>query len=386
MLFNPAVDAQTDFTFFTSILDALTEHIAVISECGTIEWVNRAWIEFAEKNEGDPAQTSKGVNYLEVCSRSAEAGDSDAALVKNGLLEVLHCRSAAFCHEYACHGEFEERWFILRVTPLNWGEGRMLITSHQTITERKQAETALVAARIQAEKSNQAKSEFLSMISHELRTPMNSILGFSQLLNSSLSESLTKEQSAFVEQILTSGNHLMEIINEILTLSKFEADQMRLRFKNVDIDEVCAESLSLVRPHINAKTLKIPAYINTNCMVFADRAGVKQVILNLLSNAVKYNVIGGSLSLESTITSEEIVRITVKDSGLGIALDRQGEVFEPFNRLGKEKSETTGAGIGLTISKKLVEAMGGAIGFESQVDQGSMFWAEFPVSKDRTID
>jgi PAS domain S-box-containing protein len=241
----------------------------------------------------------------------------------------------------------------------------------------------LVNRSIEAEAANTAKSEFLSSMSHELRTPMNAILGFSQLLQQDLSNSLDTAQKDYVEEVLTGGNHLLELINQMLELSKIEAGKMDIQIEEVLLSDVVEESLVLVRGRASETKISLDNEVsNDNTLLLkVDPSRMRQVLINLLSNAIKYNHSGGAVNISSKLTDNDMVRISVNDTGQGIPADKQDEIFEPFNRLGHENGVIEGSGIGLTITKQIVELMKGQIGFESQESIGSTFWVDMPIAK-----
>lgn len=233
----------------------------------------------------------------------------------------------------------------------------------------------LVEAREEAEKSSQAKSDFLSRMSHELRTPMNAILGFSQLLEYGLEK---PENRANVAEIIKAGDHLLDLINEVLDLAKIESGNIGLSVENVRCADVCGESLSLVESL--ARSSEVALFDQTQAaatrMIRVDYTRFKQVLVNLLSNAIKYNHVDGQVTLICEPQPTGRLRFSVQDSGKGLSEEQQRRLFNPFDRLGAEASGVDGTGIGLVISKRLVEAMGGEIGFESSPGKGSTFWVE----------
>jgi PAS domain S-box-containing protein len=251
------------------------------------------------------------------------------------------------------------------------------------VTERKRFEQALQETNVElegaksaAEKANLAKSDFLSSMSHELRSPLNAILGFAQLLEST-APLPTASQTESIAQILQAGWHLLKLINEVLDLAVVESGKVSLSPEPVSLAEVISECQTMMEPQAQQRgismsfpQLDIPYHVN------ADRTRVKQVLINLLSNAIKYNREQGTVQVKCIATSPERIRISVKDTGAGLPPEKLAQLFQSFNRLGQEASAEEGTGIGLVVSKRLVELMGGVIGVESSVGVGSVFWIE----------
>lgn len=248
--------------------------------------------------------------------------------------------------------------------------------TNQDITAHRDAERSLREAMAQAGRANAAKSEFLSKMSHELRTPLNAILGFGQVMAAD-PELRDKEG---VEQILSAGHHLLSLIDEILDLSTIESGRIEVSADTVALHEVARESVDLIRPvaEQRAISIRIAAGLEAGRFVQGDARRLKQVLLNLLSNAVKYNHENGSVSLDCRELPENVLRIQVRDTGPGLTPDQISALFEPFNRLGAERTGTEGTGLGLALSKGLVEAMGGRMGADSRLGRGSTFWVELP--------
>jgi PAS domain S-box-containing protein len=244
------------------------------------------------------------------------------------------------------------------------------------ISVRKRVESELNDAMAAAEKANLAKSNFLAGMSHELRTPLNAILGFAQLLESG-TPSPTPSQKRNIDQILKAGWYLLELINEILDLALIESGKLTLSAEPVSLEEVLLECRAMIESQAQVRGigLTFPEF-ETPYFVKADRTRVKQVLINLLFNAIKYNKPGGGLAVEVNPTPEKTIRIRVRDTGAGLTPAQLEQLFQPFNRLGKEASAEEGTGIGLVMTKRLVELMGGTIGVESTVGVGSEFWIE----------
>jgi len=242
----------------------------------------------------------------------------------------------------------------------------------------KEQNVELKRARAAAEKANLAKSEFLSSMSHELRSPLNAILGFAQLISSD-SPPPTPSQTASIDQILHAGWYLLELINEILDLAQIESGRLALSSEPTSLAEVMLECQAMIEPQGQKRGIKMtfPAF-DLPCFVNADRTRLKQVLINLLSNALKYNLPNGTVvvDVDHSMHAPGRTRISVKDTGAGLPPDMLMQLFQPFNRLGQERSAEEGTGIGLVMSKRLVELMGGEIGVESTVGLGSVFWFE----------
>jgi signal transduction histidine kinase len=238
------------------------------------------------------------------------------------------------------------------------------------------AEEALAAAKEEAERANAAKSEFMSRMSHELRTPLNSVLGFAQILQMELQSS---DDLELADHIYRSGQHLLTLINEVLDISRVESGNIGLTPESVNLHKVLSECLDIIGPQAKERGVDIGFDDSFDYSVHADHLRLKQVILNLLSNAIKYNRSHGSVTIQCKLRGNT-VRFSVSDTGFGIAPDLRERLFTAFDRLDAEARGIEGTGLGLTLSKTLVEAMGGTLGFETEVDAGSTFWFELPIS------
>ncbi|MCK9503889.1 MAG: ATP-binding protein [Porticoccaceae bacterium] len=275
---------------------------------------------------------------------------------------------------------------IVSVTGLRDDDGNiigyLLISTDNSV--RKKAEVELQRAKIEAERASHAKSDFLSSMSHELRTPLSAILGFAQLMESA-SPPPSSSQKRSIDQILKAGWYLLELINEILDLALIESGKLPLSIEPVSLAEVVLECHAMIEPQAQARgiTMTFPRF-ETAYYVKADRTRLKQVLINLLSNAIKYNTMPGAVGVYCEVRSGEnppgSIRICIRDTGDGLSAEKISELFQPFNRLGKEAGAEEGTGIGLVVSKQLVELMHGEIGVESTVGVGSMFWVELKLT------
>lgn len=239
---------------------------------------------------------------------------------------------------------------------------------------------SMQAAMQETERASKLKSEFLGRMSHELRTPLNAILGFGQLLED---ETLTGTQREFVNEMMHASRHLLGLIDEVLDLSRIESGKLGLVFERIRLKTLVGECISLILPLARQTNIGIENFITDEDLhVTADRVRLKEALLNILSNAVKYNKQNGSVMLNGEMSDDHHFRLQVRDTGPGIRAEDQDRLYEPFNRLGAEYSDIEGTGIGLTISRQLMELMGGAIGFESEEGQGSIFWLDCPVGRE----
>jgi PAS domain S-box-containing protein len=285
-----------------------------------------------------------------------------------------------FENRYLCK-DGSLRWLSWKAV-LNPDDELIYAVAHD-ITNRKKrdeqirqlSDSELNKARLEAEKASRAKSEFLSRMSHELRTPMNAVLGFAQLLES---DDLTEDQHDNVQEILTAGQHLLALINEVLDLSKIEAEKVEFNYSTIALNTLITRCLALLQMTAakHKITLQNQISASNSFKVYADELRLRQVLLNLISNAIKYNRHEGVVVLSCQLAADGKLRINVKDSGAGLSAVQINKLFQPFERLDAKQSTTEGTGIGLCISKKLIEAMGGKIGVESTVGVGSCFWIE----------
>lgn len=330
------------------------------------------------------AQRIKGFQSEEIVGRHFEVfyPEEDVASGKPAADLELACASGR--HEDEC-------WRVRKDGSLFWanivftairdqaGELRGFAKLTRDLTERNKIEAALTNAKALAEKANLAKSEFLSSMSHELRSPLNAILGFAQLMESD-SPPPTAAQGESIIQILNAGWYLLELINEVLDLSAVESGKLSMSLEPVLLNDLLLECQSMVEPLAQRRgiSMTFPRVEDQYC-VSGDRTRIKQVLINLLTNAIKYNGAGGSVTVvcaPNTLTGR--VQITVRDTGAGLPPEKLAQLFQPFNRLGQETGAEEGTGIGLVVSKRLVELMDGEISVQSTVGTGSVFTVELP--------
>ena len=278
----------------------------------------------------------------------------------------------------------ETRWLLERGDVLRNTDGtpQHMLGVVQDITQQKFMAQALQESKIEAEKANQAKSQFLSSMSHELRTPMHAILGFAQLMTIDPNDPLSESHQENIEEILKAGQHLLDLINEVLDLAKIESGKIAFKIQHVLPQQIIQECISLITPLATKHSIKL--FIDSNneehTQISIDPIRFRQIILNLLSNAVKYNQKNGEVHLKISHTKLHY-KIEIRDTGKGIPQERLSELFKPFSRLVDDHIPIEGSGIGLVVTKELVERMNGKIGVESTEGIGSTFWVTLPVNQ-----
>ncbi|WP_075185873.1 ATP-binding protein [Teredinibacter haidensis] len=348
-------------------------------ETGEIEFSDICWEQL-----GFSGAEIKEQNLRKISDWEARMPERDVERFKEALrAHILEGQS--FDIEYQSTAKDGSiRWIRARAEASYNKQGRAVRVSgsNMDITELKNTQLAVVQAKVAAEKANQAKSEFLSSMSHELRTPLNAILGYAQLFD--YDDNLNGEQQDNIVEIRKAGAHLLHLINEVLDLAKIEAGRMTLSLEPVIPNRALDDCLKLVQPLAEKKRVEIVVHAGTfgNTPIFADNTRLKQALINLISNSIKYNREKGRVTIALEQGDREAMRIIVRDTGLGIPEEMRSQVFEPFNRLSAEMGAIEGSGVGLVITKRLVEMMSGRIGFESVENVGTEFWIELPLAKE----
>jgi len=320
---------------------------------------------------------------------------TDPERAETGIKSVLSGSKVTDYELTACARDGKETVVSCNATTFHDRDRKLqgVFVAARDVTERKRTERTLQEnnvelerAKAAAEKANLAKSDFLSSMSHELRSPLNAILGFAQLINSDTPPP-TPSQTESIDQILHAGWYLLDLINEILDLAQIESGKLALSREPTSLTEVLLECQAMIEPQGQKRGIKmtfprsdIPYFVD------ADRTRLKQVLINLLSNAIKYNQTNGTVVVDCAMRGQSRLRISVRDTGAGLPPDLVEQLFQPFNRLGRERSTEEGTGIGLVMSKRLVELMGGLIGVESVVGLGSVFWFELNLTSEPQLE
>lgn len=355
---------------FRLMVESVTDYAIVMLDP---EGVVVSWNSGAQRIQGYSAEEIVGQHFsrfytTEEIDHGAPQRDLDLARA-NGRLEDEGWRARKDGSTF---------WANVALTAIRDQDGNLrgFAKLTQDLTQRRKVEAELTNAKSAAETANLAKSDFLSSMSHELRSPLNAILGFAQLMESA-APAPTDSQKESIVQILQAGWHLLKLINEILDLAVIESGKVSISKESVSLAEVMAECRAMMEPQAQQRgiSLKFPRF-DTPLYVRADRTRLKQIVINLISNAIKYNREQGSVVVDCTTSTSERTRISVKDTGAGLSPEKLAQLFQPFNRLGQEASGVAGTGIGLIVTKRLTELMDGLLGVESTVGVGSVFWCE----------
>ena len=380
---------------FYSIFEHSYDHLFILDPLGKIIDVNKTALSFYNLNKEDVVDSffAKATWWDPLSDNLVSISNTMNSAIKGELcsneFSIQHSNGTKSIFEFTLTPVFDDNGHVLMIIPDGRDvtdrikEQNNIIYLNQSLEQRVSERTKeLEAARDEAEEANQAKSEFLSQMSHELRTPMNAILGFTQLIETNDAEPLQPTQQECIKEISGAGKHLMTLINQVLDLARIEANQFEVDLKPISVPEIIDKALSLTRPLSDQRMLSVDNTILVNDItyVIADQQTLLQVVINLLSNAVKYNHQQGRIKLYTEPTKDGYLRINVQDTGVGIPKDKYDAVFASFERIANSQN-VDGAGIGLNVSKHMVEAMDGRIGFDSVEDEGSCFWIELKLTK-----
>ena len=278
------------------------------------------------------------------------------------------------------NGDIDSRVAVIKdITERTRAERALKIKQSELEKLVRRRTVQLTSAKEHAERASQTKTDFLSRMSHELRTPLNAILGFSQLLQLDYEKKLTQHQAKNLFEIETAGNHLLELINELLDLAKIESGKVEINHEPIPLFDLINESVKMVLPLAQQRDITVVNSVGDSLPnVLADRLRLKQALLNILANAIKYNYENGSVYIDAEITGSEFMKLTIKDTGIGISDENKKRVFNDFERLSSHAG-IEGSGIGLSVTRHLIELMGGKIGVDNSVDDGCTFWVELPI-------
>ncbi|MEQ1684030.1 MAG: PAS-domain containing protein [Burkholderiaceae bacterium] len=356
-------------------LDSIAQGIVSMDAAGRVSVHNRRMLELLDLPD---TLVKPGTTLTEIATFQNERGDFGDGLAYIAPESRQFIQAMKHLHLPQLYVRETRSGRRIEVQTRNLPDGS-LVRTYADVTAYFEAQQALHDAKEEAERANRAKSEFLSRMSHELRTPMNAILGFGQLLVSDTKHPLADQQREHVGEILRGARHLLSLINEVLDLALVETGKLQVSLEPVQLADLLQECRGLVHPLARADGIEVamPDAAACTCFVVADRTRLKQVLLNLLSNAIKYNRPRGHVHITCAIDARG-VRIGISDNGPGLSEQQAARLFEAFERLDAVRSGVEGAGLGLALSKHLMDAMGGEIGLDSEVGVGSTFWLRLP--------
>ncbi len=379
-----AVALRESGQFAQGAINALSGHLAILDENGIIIMVNRPWREFAIANSGNVDVVCEGANYFGACGTVSAEECTDAGAMIAGFRAVLEGRRDEFKMEYPCDSPTEKRWFQAKMTRFSVGNSIYAVVVHDDITEQVRAaenilkiNRQLEEATAKAQRATASKSDCLANMSHEIRTPMAAVVGLSHLLSDT---ELSDIQRDYVERIHLAGTALVGVLNDILDYSKIEAGHMRIEAVQIRIEKILEKCKTLFQIQAESKKLALRFELAPTVpqVLMGDPLRLLQVINNLVGNALKFTKSGGIDvcvdCLEQTAQGV-LLKLRVKDTGIGLTPDQRERLFGAFQQGDRSTTrEYGGTGLGLSISKRLAELMGGEIGVESVLGEGSTFW------------
>ena len=361
--------------FEQAILDAISTNTVVLDSHGVIRFANKAWINFACENLGEPSKCGVGTNYLAVCDSASGEHAEGAKAMADGIRSVLAGQRDEFVIEYPCDSPSEARWFTSKTTRFEHHNTLWLFISHEEVSAHKLRDAQLVVAHAKVE-ANLARNNFLATMSHEIRTPLSAISGMARLIGL---EDLSVGQADKLHKLKTAVRHLSATVNDVLDLAKIEANMLIIEQAPVHLEELFDTVASMLQEKIREKGLQLHLVVDPMpAGLLGDATRLSQALLNYAGNAVKFTQ-NGSIVLRASVAAEAtdsvLLRLEVRDTGTGMTPQTIEKIFEPFVQTENTRSrDIGGTGLGLAITKKLAQAMGGDVGVDSQHGKGTTFW------------
>jgi len=361
--------------FIQATIDALPARICVLDERGTIIFANRAWSDFIREGLADPSRCGLGVDYLGVCDAAACAGDGLAEEAARGIRAVLDGQRESFSLDYPCHSPEQKRHFQMRVIRLEDGGGRRVVVAHHDVTEAKLGEEESLRALDELRALAQLKDDFVSGVTHDLKTPLVPVRGYLDIVLSERSGPLTERQRTYLTHCLSGVARLTNMIDGLLEATRIQAGRLRFEPEPVDVRDVLSEALQFLALIARDKHLAVEAHLPEEPLrVRGEAQKLSRIFHNLLSNAVRYNVEGGRVAVRAWSEGPQVL-VSVADTGVGIGPEDQGRIFERFYQAPGRRG---GAGLGLSVVRELVRLHGGEVRLGSELGKGSTFTVALP--------
>jgi len=371
------IELRQSREFLKGAIDSLSTHVAILNERGMIIHVNSAWLNFSKMRGFDGGKYSVGMDYLEMCDDEAFGGDADSAVIVDGIRSVMNMQAESFTHEYLLEMSGGQCWFLMKANRFKGNGPLRVIISNENITPRKLAEEEMKKARNMAEDASRAKSDFIAGMSHEIRNPMNSIIGMADMLSNT---ALTDEQRKYVQLLHTASETLLDLINDVLDLSKIESGHLSLEEINFNLLDLVEKACDVMAIRAHQKNIELYYRIDPDIKisVIGDPLRIRQVLFNLLGNAIKFTESGHivlNIEKDGSSPEENALMFSVSDTGIGIEKEKLPLLFQKYSQADSAIARKYGGtGLGLAISKNLVEMMGGDIKVKSRFGQGSTFY------------
>ncbi len=369
---------------YQALLDVVPAEVALLNGQGAIVTVNAAWRASDELN-GRPGDSAMGTNYVAVCREAGGAGTSDVGLAADGIEAILNGSRDEFSLVYQCPVAAEERWFKMLVRPVSGALGARVAVMHVNVTDQVRVEKDLRAATNQAEQANRAKSAFLAGMSHELRTPLNAIIGYSRLAGESAEDCNDDDLAGDLGHIEGSAKHLLEMINDIMDLSKIEAGRMDVRREAVDVRGLLDEVSGVAEPLARANNNRFRAHVVSDPgPLVSDQLKIRQSLLNLVSNACKFTSDGHILlsAQREAAGGRAWAVFTVADSGIGMTEEQLGRIFQDYTQADRSTSrQYGGTGLGLSLTRQFCDMLGGRLDVTSTPGEGTRFTLRLPTGQ-----
>ncbi len=371
------IELRQSREFLKGAVDSLSTHVAILNERGMIIHVNSAWLNFSKMCGFDGDKYSVGMDYLEMCDDEAFGGDADSAVIVDGIRSVMNMQAESFTHEYLLEMSGGQCWFLMKVNLFKGNGPLRVIISNENITPRKLAEDEMKKARNMAEEASRAKSDFIAGMSHEIRNPMNSIIGMADMLSNT---ALTDEQRKYVQLLHTASETLLDLINDVLDLSKIESGHLSLEEINFNLLDLVEKACDVMAIRAHQKNIELYYRIDPDIKisVTGDPLRLRQVLFNLVGNAIKFTESGHivlNIEKDGSSSDDNALIFSVSDTGIGIEKEKLPLLFQKYSQADSAVARKYGGtGLGLAISKNLVEMMGGDIRVKSRPGHGSTFY------------